>query len=271
MNPISKRHLFSLSCAALLALASTQIAYAAETPSFGSIIGDDFKHTVTAPSRWESNEWENLGWATLAVVGVSVIADAPVRDFMRRQTPGNSFLGTVENFGQPYAFDLMATYYLVGVISDDEKTIRVSQDLIAASMVTAGINQTIKTATSRSRPRDNQGTGDFQGYTQIQNNSSFPSGHATEAFTLAAVLSAHYEETWVSVTTYSIAGLVGVARMYHDAHFASDVTASALIGIFVGKSIVSHNSTLRGNSANKLVLLPEVTSDYAGMRIVGNF
>lgn len=257
---------------ALCLLTSFQVSHAAETTtSLPSIIGEDFKYVFTAPANWETNEWKNVGWAALAVTGAAIIADRPVRDFMRNQTPDNAFLDKVENFGQPYAFGFMGAYYLAGAISGDEKTIYVSQDLITACMISATINQSIKTISGRSRPRDDQGITNFEGYVGIRNNSSFSSGHATEAFTLAAVLSSSYEEAWVTYSAYSVASLVGIARIYHDAHWTSDVTASAFIGIWVGNSVVKHNRALRGNSNNKVVLLPEVTPDYAGVRVVGLF
>ncbi len=256
----------------LCLLTSFQTSQAAETTtSLPSIIGEDFKYVFTAPAKWEANEWKNVGWAALAVTGAVIIADRPVRDFMRNQTPDNAFLVKVENFGQPYAFGLIGSYYLVGAISGHEKTAYVAQDLISASMISATINQSIKTIAGRSRPRDDKGITNFEGYVGIRNNSSFSSGHATEAFTLAAVLSSSYDEAWVTYTSYSVASLVGIARMYHDAHWASDVTASAFLGIWVGNSVVKHNRTLRNNPNNKVVLLPEVNPDYAGVRVVGVF
>lgn len=269
MKSMSKTHLSSLLCAALLALSATQSTYAADSASFPAVIAEDFKYEFTAPSRWDSQDWKNLGWAALTVAGVSVVADTAVRDYMRQQPRGNSFLNTVENFGQTYAFGLMGGYYLAGVISGDEKTTQVSQDLITASMISATINQTLKTTISRYRPRDNQGTYNFQGFVGLNNNSSFPSGHATEAFTLASVFASSYEdEAWVGYTAYSVAGLVAVARMYNDAHWASDVTASAFIGTWVGKSVVEHNKSFR---TNKVVMLPMLGPDFSGVQLVGNF
>ncbi|KAF0205105.1 MAG: phosphoesterase PA-phosphatase related [Gallionellaceae bacterium] len=281
MNLISTLRLTSFYCAALLTLASAHSACAAEATSFPAVVVDDVATVFTAPARWETQDWKTAGWATLAVVGVAVVADRPVRDFMCKQSKisscpeagpnaevKNSALTTIENFGQTYALGVMGGFYLAGVISDNEKSVQVSQDLVAASLSSALVNQSIKIFANRSRPRDNQGTDDFKGFTGLNNNSSFPSGHTTEAFTLASVIASHYEETWVGATAYSVAGLVGVARMYHDAHFASDVVASALIGTFVGKSIVKHNRTLR---TGKVALLPMIGPDFAGVQVVGNF
>lgn len=267
---------------AVLLFFISSCASAEETPGFPSIILDDFAHVATAPARWESQQWQNLGWATLAVAGTAVVADSAVRDFMCRQskmptcpnTSGssnndNAFLINVERFGTTYALGTISGFYLVGVVTDNAHTTQVAQDSISASLISATINQTIKVATSRSRPRENQGIADFQGYTGLSNNSSFSSGHTTEAFTLASVIASHYaENVWVPYAAYSVAGLVGFARMYHDAHFASDVTASAIIGTYVGRTVVQHNQSLRGN---KVVLLPMLAPDYSGIQLLANF
>jgi hypothetical protein len=279
MKLISKLHLPALLCTA--ALSVMQSAYAAGNASFPAVVADDVKTVFTAPSDWTTEDWKTAGWATLAVVGTAVVADRPVRDFMCQQSkmsscPGagpnaevtNSALTTIENFGQTYALGVMGGFYLAGVVTDNEKSVLVAQDLVAASVASALVNQSFKVVANRSRPRDNLGNNDFVGYTGLNNNSSFPSGHTTEAFTLASVISSHYDETWVSVLSYSTAGLVGVARMYHDAHFASDVVASAVIGTYIGKAVVSHNRNLR---RNKLVLLPMLGPDFVGAQLAGNF
>ncbi len=269
--------------AILLALATSQTTLAAENPGLISITGEDIKTTFTAPATWDSQDWKTAGWATLAVVGTAVVADRPVRDYMCRLSqmstcPGagpnsevtNAPLTTIENFGQTYALGVMGGFYLAGAITDNEKSMTVGQDLVAASVSSALVNQSIKVLANRSRPRDNQGNNDFMGYVGLNNNSSFPSGHTTEAFTLASVIASHYDETWVSVASYGTAGLVGVARMYHDAHWASDVVASAFIGTYIGKLVVKHNRDMRNNST-KVVVLPLLGPDMTGVQLVGNF
>lgn len=272
MISASKSTLLSVCYITIFSLLSMRPSYADDSVSYPAIIADDFKYEATAPSRWDSQDWQNIGWAALAVAGTSIVADAPVRDFMRRQTPGNSFLNNVENFGQVWALGVMGGFYAAGLATGSDKSVQVAEDLLSASMISATINQTFKVAVNRYRPRDDQGTVNLQGYTGLNNNSSFPSGHTTEAFTLASVIASSYEDDpWVGYTVYSIAGMVGIARMYLDAHWASDVVASTFIGTWVGKSVVSHNRSLRGNSKNKVAILPDIAPGYTGVRVVGEF
>jgi membrane-associated phospholipid phosphatase len=186
---------------------------------------------------------------------------------MRHHTGDNTFLTQVERFGVQYAAGVVGGFYLVGTLTDDENARQVAQDSITASLIASGIiTPAIKLVAGRSRPRDEAGVYHFKPFSN--GNSSFPSGHTTEAFAVASVIANHYDETWVTCTSYSIASLVGFARIYHRAHFASDVVAGAMIGTLVGKSVVAHNAELR---KGKLVLLPDFSQGLIGIQLVGRF
>ena len=88
----------------------------------------------------------------------------------------------------------------------------------------------------RARPRQNEGALAFHGFS---GDESFPSGHTTQAFAAASVFAAEAHPTWAKVLIYGIAGGIGTARMYHDAHFLSDVVAGAAIGTLTGRAVVA--------------------------------
>jgi undecaprenyl-diphosphatase len=62
--------------------------------------------------------------------------------------------------------------------------------------------------------------------------SSFPSGHATSAFTSAGLLS---EDDPLWPLYYAIAGVVAWSRVYVKIHHASDVVAGIAIGAALGR------------------------------------
>lgn len=62
-------------------------------------------------------------------------------------------------------------------------------------------------------------------------SSSFPSGHASAAFTAAVVLG-HGDPLWP--VYYGVAGVVASSRVYVKIHHASDVAAGALLGVLLG-------------------------------------
>ena len=237
--------------------------------SYPDLLLDDVKHVITAPTRWKKEEWTNLAWASVAVVSVGALLDAPLRDEMRRQPRNNDFMLTVQRLGAEYSIGIIGGFYFAGSLYENDTALKVAQDGLSASIIASGlIVPTVKIIAGRSRPYENTGTSDFNTFNVSNFNSSFPSGHTTEAFVLASVISDHYEASWISYTTYSLATLVGVARIYNDAHFTSDVLAGAMIGNWVGHSVVTHNQTRRKGN---LIFIPETRQDLIGIRLAGDF
>ncbi len=91
-----------------------------------------------------------------------------------------------------------------------------------SSLLTIGT----KAAFGRLRPRDERGPREF-----FKGGSSFVSGAATPTFAAAAAIREEFDSRWwVAVPAYSFALMTGIGRMGKDAHWASDVLGSAIIG-----------------------------------------
>ena len=63
--------------------------------------------------------------------------------------------------------------------------------------------------------------------------NSFPSGHTATAFMCASFMAKEYGyiSPWISVGSYTFAGLTGVTRSWNNRHWISDIFAGAGIGI----------------------------------------
>ena len=94
----------------------------------------------------------------------------------------------------------------------------------------------------RERPNEGLGHGRF-----LQNhsiNSSFPSGHALFAWTMASVIAHEYPRRWVKILVYGTATAVSVTRFTGREHFVSDVAVGSFLGYFLGRHIFhAHCST----------------------------
>jgi membrane-associated phospholipid phosphatase len=72
------------------------------------------------------------------------------------------------------------------------------------------------------------------------NRQSFPSGHASNAFAAATVITRHYPK--LTVPGYAVATYIAVSRMAANRHHFSDIVAGAGFGFGVGRAVVRRNS-----------------------------
>jgi len=95
-----------------------------------------------------------------------------------------------------------------------------------SSILAGGIISQTKKITARERP-------------DHSNFRSFPSGHTQTAFVAAEFLHQEYnnQSVWISIGGYSAATFVGIARVYNNRHWVSDVVAGAGIGILSTKIV----------------------------------
>jgi hypothetical protein len=244
------------------------------TIEYPEMLWRDTKHILAAPKRWQDPDWDQVGLVAAGIVGVIAFIDRPVQDFMRRIAPDNDqltpnnnrFLHEMERFGRMYSLGLLGGFYVAGTFNDDDTAIAVAQDGLAATIIASGIITTTgKVIAGRARPRADLGHTYFSPF---GSDHSFPSGHTTHAFAIASVIANHYDETWVSYASYTVASLVGVARSYHGGHYTSDILMGAMIGTLVGKNVVSYNKQFR---TVNIAVIPEITPGMAGLRLVSSF
>ena len=102
----------------------------------------------------------------------------------------------------------------------------------AAYAVSGIAAQGVKRLLGRPRPRVIDDSMAGWGPSFESGFDAFPSGHATSAFALAAVLS-HYYPRGRGVFMI-LACLVGTARVVRGSHWITDVVAGALLGALIG-------------------------------------
>lgn len=208
------------------------------------LLVSDATHILTAPKRWDREDWRDVSMYA-AGVGAVMLLDKPVYEEVQRNRTESidDFASTVQDLGSYPSFGIMGAFYVAGALLENERARTVAMDAFASSLVSAGmITTTLKVAAGRSRPNEEEGAYRFKPF---GGHHSFPSGHTTQAFSLASVIAKHYDERWIDITSYGIATLIGLARIEQEAHFPSDVVAGAVIGTLVGKAIVRYNKGFR--------------------------
>jgi undecaprenyl-diphosphatase len=123
--------------------------------------------------------------------------------------------------------------WLRGVASGrPDEARRMSTALAIESFVT---NVVIKTAIGRVRPDRPESDAPLPYGMRVPITSSFPSGHATAAFTAAVFLSD--DDPKLAPLWFGLAGAVAFSRVYVRMHHASDAVAGAAIGLALGAGL----------------------------------
>ena len=128
--------------------------------------------------------------------------------------------------------DFSLIWHLVGVaqgLRSDRRadnTLRLAAVLVGESLL---VNQGIKRLVGRPRPKPVE---ERPHHLRQPLTSSFPSGHASSAFTAAGVLSDHDP---LRPLYYALAVVVATSRIHVQIHHASDVIAGAVLGVAFAK------------------------------------
>jgi membrane-associated phospholipid phosphatase len=220
--------------------------------------------------------------AALATFGATTI-DRPAADFARTHGQENAAIQrtshVLEAIALPGAFIIGGGLYLGGRLGGDDGMADAGLHTTEAVLIASALTGVIKFAAGRTRPyvsHDSSGSFALMRGMRDDRYRSFPSGHTVIAFALAAAATQEVDRsggpTWVvGAATYSGATLVGLSRMYHDMHWASDVVAGASIGIFTGRRVVRWQHSHPGNRVDRWLLGVSVRAAGGGAKIVSPF
>jgi membrane-associated phospholipid phosphatase len=237
----------------------------------------------TAPPKAAASTSATLRWRPVLtsrdfVVGAALVTTAAAlipadrqiaREFQRPGVQGSSALrGTadgVEMIGSPGAIVFGGSLYAVGLITRRRTPADVGWHTLEALTVSGQVTGLLKGLFGRSRPYAAAGDArdfEFGGGFGSSVRRSFPSGHTSMAFTLASVIDEETSHRWprarriIVPLAYGAATGVGLARMYNDKHWASDVALGAAIGTLSGKLVVRYAHGRPGNLIDRIALWP---------------
>lgn len=184
---------------------------------------------------------------TLAVVGTTaglIEADPPtMRYFTNKSDQWNRFNenvnGTVTGALEGV---IPASLYLFGLARHDsyaEVTAILAGEAYADSAIP---HVAIKVVSRRFRPSAVPAGSDYSNTffrsptSPFGKGSSFPSGHAAAAFSIATVIARRYRDhRWVPWVSYGLAGFISFSRIPDRAHFPSDVFVGAVLGYTIAR------------------------------------
>lgn len=184
----------------------------------------------------------------------------------------------VEVITSPGAFIIGGGLYAAGKLSGHPDVTDLGWHGTEAVIVASGVTGFLKGVLGRSRPyvtgdtiphdfnflkgfgRGTYGIGPNGQRLTSADYQSFPSGHTTAAFAVASAVTSEARRVqpgWVwlvAPTMYGGATLVGLSRMYHNNHWASDVVLGAAIGTFSGLKVVRYSHAHPDNKLDRFIL-----------------
>jgi membrane-associated phospholipid phosphatase len=193
---------------------------------------------------------------------------APANRFFDRSAKGFEYITT------PGSFLIGGALYGFGTLAGKPGIRDLGWHGTEAVLVGSALTGLLKGVLGRARPDLVADTkpSDFQfakGFTDAE-RQSFPSGHTTTAFAAAAAVSSEVHRMWpqytwyVAPVLYGGATLVGLSRMYHNRHWASDVALGAGIGTFSGLKVVRYSHQHPDNFVDRIMLHVSAAPDGQG-------
>ncbi|MFQ5792419.1 MAG: phosphatase PAP2 family protein [Acidobacteriota bacterium] len=138
---------------------------------------------------------------------------------------------------------------VAGRLSEDDRFRSLSYRLIQGFALNNAVTFALKVSVRRKRPDGG--------------NHSFPSGHASNVFTAAAILGDHYGKK-VSIPLHLFGLLVSLTRLDKDSHWVSDSVAGAGLGLLIGHTVIGE--TRLPTPSRHLTWMPTFPADGVGIR-----
>jgi membrane-associated phospholipid phosphatase len=185
-----------------------------------------------------------------AAAGLSSSFDTPMQNGFGGQSQGFGNFGAKAG-GARVMLPLTAGLFLAGRATHDSRFRAATYDVAQAAIVSTVYTSALKSAVQRNRPDGS-------------NRLSFPSGHTSGAFAMAAVFDAHYGPK-VGVPAYAAAAAIGLSRIERSKHHLSDVLAGATLGYLVGHSVSKSNGLPSRGREPRFEITPSTDASGAGV------
>jgi membrane-associated phospholipid phosphatase len=157
----------------------------------------------------------------------------------------------------------LATYG-IGKLAGKPNAADIGFHVTEAVAVSTVLNTALRGALGRERPYSTDPIDAFsfdgwEGFSDFDFRA-FPSIHASANFSAAAALTAEVRRRWpgatwwVGITSYGLAALPTLSRLYQGRHWASDLVMGGFVGTLTGLKIVQYHHSHPRNTIDRIFL-----------------
>ena len=227
---------------------------ATQTPLFSTVAPE------TVSPRRVANDFANAGrtaldmnWMQVGLIGASAILSSSAADKralrFAQDHQNNRWLKNGVKAGNAVPWIGLAGAALVALDGSDPQRSRTGFAATEAGMSALLLSTGLKYSVGRARPEDGRGNHSFNGFSSGNNNSAFPSRHASVAWAVVTPFALQYDAPWL----YGAAALTSLARVGSREHWVSDAVAGSLLGYGLGR-IFWESSRTDGRNAPRIAL-----------------
>lgn len=156
--------------------------------------------------------------------------DINTLDNVNPSNPSSKYWQQTTELVYPISVGIPAGILIAGFINHNKAQQQKGWKIVGALAVNTIITQGLKYSINRERPYEKYPLL-INPYDKKEQGKSFPSGHTSTAFSLAASIAIEYPKWYVVVPAYAYATSVGYSRLYLGEHYPSDVLTGAALGV----------------------------------------
>jgi membrane-associated phospholipid phosphatase len=202
---------------------------------------EDQKQFWTKPAHLRV---QDLKWvAPLAGITAAFIASD---SWWSKQVPMGhvSSSKTYSDYATYSMIGLGGASFLLGHVKHDDRLAEAGLLAGEAAINATAVTYAFKEVTQRQRPYQDDGNGHF-----FTGGSSFPSEHATIAWSIASVWAHEYPGWFSQAAAYGLASTISITRVTARQHFPSDVLIGSALGWYFARQVyrAHHDPELGGS------------------------
>ncbi len=223
---------------------------------------------LLAPLRFESGDWQRVGLWLAGTAGLSTQDLRLKRLAQSRQSRWADLLFAIDAYhGNQYTQVYLMIAYGAGLVLDMPRLRRTALYATEALTYVGLISAAIKVVVGRQRPYGGDDPYVFRPFNGSVRYRSFTSGHTVVAFAASTVVAEQVDHPMWKGFFYGAAVLVAAARIYHNAHWLSDVVPSAALGYAVGWRVLNRSTSPKPSTLSLKITPLRVSG--TGVNLVG--